>query len=134
MDCIFCKIASNEAPSEKIYENGKVLSFLSIGPVNKGHALVIPKEHYENIFDIPEELLKNVIVAAKKVAKAVMESTGAEGISISQSNHHAGGQVVFHIHFHIMPRYRNDGLRLWPHKSYEEGEMQEYAEKIRSRI
>ncbi len=133
-DCIFCKIVKGESPSEKIYENDKVLSFLSIGPVNKGHALVISKTHYENIFDIPEELLKEVIAAVKKVSAAVMQATSAHGIVVSQNNHAPAGQVVFHLHFHVIPRYSHDGLKLWPPKKYADSEFNIYAEKIRMAV
>ncbi len=131
-DCIFCKIVKGEAPSHKVYETEKVLAFLSIGPVNKGHALVIPKEHYENVFDIPENLLKDAIAAVKKVSAAVMKATDAHGIVISQNNHAPAGQVVFHFHFHVIPRYSHDGLKLWPHKKYEGNEFEEYSDRIRS--
>ena len=130
MDCIFCKILKGEIPCSKIYENDKVLAFLDIMPVHKGHTLVIPKEHYETIIDIPEDLLKEVIVVLKKVSKAVKEGVNADGISIGQSNYKAGGQVVPHLHFHIMPRFENDGLKFWPQGKYEEGEMDSYKEKI----
>lgn len=129
-DCIFCKILKGEIPSAKLYENDKVLAFLDIMPVHKGHTLVIPKEHYETILDIPEDLLKDVIVVLKKVSKAVKEGVEADGISIGQSNFKAGGQVVPHLHFHIMPRFEGDGLKFWPQGKYEEGEMDSYREKI----
>ncbi len=129
-DCIFCKIIKGEIPSSKIYENDKVFCFLDIMPVNKGHTLVIPKKHYETILDIPEDLLKEVITVTKKVSKAVKQGTKADGISIGQSNFKAGGQVVPHLHFHIIPRYSGDGLKFWPQNKYEEGEMNSYKEKI----
>ena len=130
MDCIFCKILKGEIPCSKVYENNKVLAFLDIGPVHKGHTLVIPKEHYETILDIPEDLLKEVIAVTKKVSKAVKQGVEADGISIGQSNFKAGGQVVPHLHFHIMPRFSEDGLKFWPQGKYEEGEMDKFREKI----
>ncbi len=130
-DCIFCKIVKGEAPSQKVYETEKILAFLSIGPVNEGHTLVIPKEHYENIFDIPEPLLNEAMSAVKKISPAVMKATDAHGIVVSQNNHAPAGQAVFHFHFHIIPRYSHDGLRLWPHKKYDGKEGEKYAEKIR---
>jgi histidine triad (HIT) family protein len=134
MDCIFCKIVKGEIPSEKVYENSDVLTFLDIGPVNKGHALVIPKKHYETLLDLPDDLLAKVAVAVKKISGAVMKATNAEGISIGQSNYKAAGQLVFHAHFHIMPRFSNDGLKLWPQGRYSEGEIKKYGEKIRSSL
>ncbi len=133
-ECIFCKIVKGQSPAQKIYETEDVISFLTIGPVNKGHALTIPKEHYENIFDIPENLLKEVIAVVKKVSTAVMKATGAHGIVVSQNNHAPAGQVVFHLHFHSVPRYTDDGLRHWPSNEYSEGEFEEYGDKIRNHL
>ncbi|MCX6802223.1 MAG: HIT family protein [Candidatus Diapherotrites archaeon] len=130
-DCIFCRIAEGKIPSAKIYEGKKVLAFLDIAPVNKGHALVIPKKHYSNISDIPETELKAVAAAAKKVAAALQKSLKPEGINILQSNGRAAGQVVMHFHLHVIPRYEGDaaGFR-WPKRAYEEGEIDLYRKKI----
>lgn len=129
-DCIFCKIIKGEIPSSKLYENDKVFAFLDIAPVNKGHSLVIPKEHYETLMDIPDELLKEISVVVKKISSAVKKAVNADGISIGQSNYKAAGQVVPHLHFHIMPRFENDGFKFWPQSKYEEGEIESYREKI----
>lgn len=129
-ECIFCKIIKGELPCSKLYENDKVFAFLDIGPVSKGHALVIPKEHHETILDTPDDILKEVSVIVKKVSAAVKKAVNADGISIGQSNYKAAGQVVPHIHFHIMPRFENDGLKLWPQGRYEEREMDSYKDKI----
>lgn len=128
--CLFCKIIRKEIPCTKIFENSEVLAFLDIGPVNKGHTLVIPKRHNENIYDIPEEDLKQVIIAVKKVSEAIKQGLGADGISIAQSNEKSAGQVVPHFHFHVMPRLKDDGLKLWPQGKYEEGEADSVKEKI----
>lgn len=129
-DCIFCKIVKGEIPSSKIYEDEDTFAFLDIGPVSKGHALVIPKEHYGTMLDVPNGLLKKLIVVVKKVMSAVKKGVNADGISLGMSNYKAAGQVVPHAHFHIMPRYENDGLKLWPQGKYEEGEMEETKENI----
>jgi histidine triad (HIT) family protein len=128
--CIFCKIIKGEIPSSKIYEDEQVLAFLDIGPVNKGHTLVIPKQHHETLMDIPDEILKQVIVVVKKACKAVKKGVKAEGISLGMSNYKSAGQVVPHAHFHIMPRFSEDRLKLWPQGKYEEGEMEVFREKI----
>ncbi|MBN2454504.1 HIT domain-containing protein, partial [Candidatus Woesearchaeota archaeon] len=128
------KIVKGHIPSETIYEDDYVLAFLDIGPVHKGHTLVIPKEHHETLLEMPDEQLKHVSVALKKVAVAVKKATECDGISLAMSNHEAAGQVVPHAHFHIMPRFENDGLKLWPQGKYEEDEMKEFGEKIRSHI
>jgi len=129
-DCIFCKITRGELPSSKVFENDLALGFLDINPVNKGHTLIIPKTHYETIFDVPDNTLREVIVAVKKITLAVKKATNAEGISISQNNYIAAGQAVPHIHFHIMPRFASDGLHNWPQGRYAEKEMEEYRKKI----
>ena len=133
-DCLFCKIANKEIPSEIVYENDDAVAFMDINPTNKGHVLVIPKKHFENILDMPDEILEKVIVAVKKVAKAVKESLNCDGFNIGMNNFPASGQVIMHAHFHIIPRYDNDGLQMWPSKKYEEGEIKAYAEKIKNQL
>lgn len=134
MDCIFCKIIKGELPSVKVYEEEKVLAFLDISPVNPGHTLVVPKEHFENILDTPEEVLSDLIKAVKKVAPAVLKGTGTTAFNLGVNNGSAAGQVVQHIHFHIMPRYQGDGYKLWGSKPYGAGEMEEMGERIRGFI
>ncbi|MDP7324199.1 MAG: HIT family protein [Candidatus Woesearchaeota archaeon] len=129
-DCIFCKIIKGELPCSKIYEDDKIFSFLDIGPVNKGHTLVIPKEHHEVLMDVPDDLLKELALAVKKISKAVMKGTGCDGLTVGISNYKAGGQVVPHAHFHIMPRLEDDGLKMWPQGKYDDGEMDNYKDKI----
>ena len=130
--CIFCKIIKNELPSCKIYEDNDFISFLDIAPVNKGHALVIPKKHCENLLDFPEELETQFIEVAKKVATAVTKATNADGFNLSLNNGEAAGQVVFHAHFHIIPRFKGDGHMHWDKISYEENEINDFKEKISS--
>lgn len=130
-DCIFCKIIKGEIPCTKLYENEKVISFLDIAPVNKGHALVLSKEHHETLLDMPDDLLAEVAKAVKKVSKAVKEGTGCGGISVFQNNYKVSGQLVPHYHAHIIPRFETDGLKHWPQGKYEEGEAEETAEKIK---
>ena len=129
-ECLFCKIVKGELPSSKIYEDEDTLAFLDIFPVNKGHSLVISKEHYENIFDVPAESLAKISSVMKNVADAVKKGVNADGISIAQSNGKDAGQVIPHIHFHVMPRFKDDGLKLWPQGKYEEGEMDKFKEDI----
>ena len=129
-ECLFCKIVKGELPSSKLYEDEDTLAFLDLFPVNKGHSLVISKEHYENIFDVPADILSKVSSVMKNVADAVKKGVNADGISIAQSNGKDAGQVISHIHFHIMPRFKDDGLKLWPQGKYEEGEMDKFKENI----
>src|SRR3989344_662416 len=120
-DCIFCKIVKGEIPSCKIYEDSDTLAFLDIAPVNPGHTLVIPKEHFENLYTLPDETLAGLILTAKKIAQAIKKGIGADGVNIGMNNEKSGGQVIFHAHLHIIPRIEGDGLKLWPQKSYKEG-------------
>lgn len=104
-DCIFCAIAEGEIPSFKIYEDGEVLAYLDINPCSKGHTLVIPKKHYANLAETDEEALKTLIASVRKVAVHIAQRLGADGFNILQNNGRAAGQSVFHVHFHIVPRY-----------------------------
>ena len=131
MDCIFCKIVKGEIPCAKLYEDSKVLSFLDIGPINYGHALVIPKQHYVTIIDTPDDVLKDLIMVTKKVTKAIKEATGVEGVNNLLNNGKASGQAVFHAHMHIIPRFEGDDFKIpWPAKRYPEGGMEEMRKKI----
>lgn len=129
-ECIFCKIIKNEIPSAKVVEDEKLVAFLDINPVNKGHALVVPKEHQETLLDIPENTLKEIMVAAKKIGKSMRKALKADGFNVSMNNFTAAGQEVMHAHIHIIPRFENDGLPPWPHKKYDEGEMDKVREAI----
>jgi|SRR3989344_6385024 len=129
-NCIFCKIVRGEIPSAQVLDADKVLALLDISPVNKGHVLVVPKEHFETMLDVPDNLLKDMILAAKKVGKGMRKGLKADGFNLSMNNFAAAGQVVFHAHLHVIPRFENDGLKHWPQKHYDEGEMDSYREKI----
>ena len=132
--CVFCKIVNGKIPSAKVYEDDKILAFLDIGPVNKGHTLVIPKQHYETMLDLPDKLLKEMIIAVKKMVQAIKEGVNADGVNLLMSNYKAAGQVVPHAHFHILPRFSNDGLKHWPQGKYLGEEMNRIKEKIVSRL
>ncbi len=112
-NCIFCKIINNEIPSYKIYEDDYVLAFLDISQVTKGHTLVIPKKHAQDIFEIDDESVAKVSQTARKLAKEIVEKLGANGVNIINNNKKLAGQTVFHYHVHIIPRYdKNDKLTL----------------------
>lgn len=129
--CIFCKIVRGEVPSAKVYEDEDVFVFLDIKPVNPGHTLVIPKKHFENIHDMPDSVFAKVAVGAKKTADAILK-LGAKGVNIGMNNGAVAGQVVFHAHVHVMPRYGKDSFSLWVGKEYEGNERELVAQKIRS--
>jgi histidine triad (HIT) family protein len=105
--CAFCDIAQKEAPASIVYEDEKVIAFMSIRPINIGHTLVVPKKHYENIYEIPEDEVAHLYTVVKKIAHAVQKAVNAEGIRIVQNNGEAAGQVVFHMHVHIIPMNKN---------------------------
>ncbi len=113
-NCIFCKIANGEIPSNTIYEDDKFRVILDNGPATKGHALVLPKEHYANLFEMPEDLLADAARVAKKVASNIKDKLSCDGLNLVQNNGETAGQTVMHFHLHIIPRYENDGQRiLW---------------------
>lgn len=110
--CIFCKIAAGEIPSATIYENEEFRVILDVGPAAKGHMLVLPKEHYTDICDMPEELTGKAFIVAKRMAEKMEKVLGCEGINIVQNNHEAAGQTVFHFHIHLIPRNKKDQVGL----------------------
>ena len=112
--CIFCKIANGEIPSNTIYEDDDFRVILDNGPATKGHALVLPKEHYADLFEIPEEKVAGSIKVAKKVAGLMKEKLACDGLNLVQNNGLVAGQTVMHFHLHVIPRYENDGQKiLW---------------------
>ena len=130
--CVFCKIAKGEIPAAKVYEDKDVISFLDIMPANKGHCLVVPKEHYETLLDIPDNLLHTLMKSTKKIAKALSLSIGNGSYNIIMNNGKVSGQLVAHAHIHIIPRFKGDRLRIsWSHKKYDDKEMEEFQEKIK---
>jgi len=132
MECLFCKIIAGEIPSNKVYEDDQTFAFLDIAPCNPGHTLVIPKEHYINIEEVPEELLEKVITSVKKVGAMIKDSLGAEGYTVQVNNDPVAGQVIPHLHLHIIPRHENDGHRLWKQGKYLSGEAEEIINKLTS--
>jgi len=119
MTCIFCKIVEAEIPAKVVYEDEYVLGFLDIKPINLGHTLIIPKNHYESLSDIPQETLEKVMSAGKKIADALKgnSSIKCEGVNLFLADGRVAGQEVFHLHLHIIPRFEGDnfGLKFPPH-------------------
>lgn len=134
MSCIFCEIIKGNIPSNKVYEDDNVYAFLDIMPISYGHTLVIPKEHYANIEDIPEDGLAKLIAGVKKVGGALKSGMGVAGYNIIENNDPVSGQIIPHIHFHVIPRERNDGLRAWPQNKYKDGDAEVIAEKLREEL
>ena len=131
--CVFCKIAVKEAPAHVVYEDDKVIAFMSIQPINVGHTLVVPKKHYENIYEIPEEDVAYLYKIVKKIAHAVNNAVNAEGIRVVQNNGEAAGQVIFHMHVHIIPMNKDPHGVHYP-KSRDAEELADDARKIRQFI
>lgn len=130
-ECIFCKIIAGEIPAAKLIETDKVISFLDINPVNPGHALVVPRRHVESFLDLQQDELHVCIFVAKRVAAAVTEATGSPAFNILQNTGDAAGQVIGHVHMHVIPRAPGDGFDLgWRQLEYEEGELEELQQKI----
>ena len=107
-DCIFCKIAGGDIPSATLYEDDDFRVILDLGPATKGHALILPKPHYANLYEIPEEMAAKAMVLAKRMAAAMTEALGCDGFNIVQNNGEVAGQTVFHFHIHLIPRYEGD--------------------------
>jgi histidine triad (HIT) family protein len=131
--CVFCKIIARKELANFVYETEDVLAFLDDRPVNEGHTLVVPKKHFENIFDVPDEALLNVFLVAKKVAGALMPTENADGIRLVQNNGVAAHQLIFHFHVHVIPEYEGKNQRLL-RQFVAHDELEETAAKIRRAI
>lgn len=137
-DCVFCKIVKGEIPSSKVYEDENVLAFLDLSQVTKGHTLVIPKKHEENVYELSEESAKAVFAAIPKIANAIKAAYEPIGMNLLNNNGEAAGQSVFHYHIHILPRYgKGDGFgAVWhDHSSqYNQEDLANIAKEIREKL
>lgn len=123
-DCIFCKLANGIIPTNSIYEDEDFNVILDAAPATKGHALILPKEHADNLYELPEETATKVLVLAKKLATKMTEKLGCDGFNIVQNNGTVAGQTVFHFHMHLIPRYNNDGQKIaWEPQNVEAEEL-----------
>ena len=135
-NCIFCKIIAGEIPATIVHEDDDLLVIMDIGPIVKGHALVVSKKHCDPVTETPDDLLAKLHVAAKRIAAAQMNGLGADGVNIMQNNGKAAGQEVPHIHVHVIPRFSKDGHHWnWSAKKYDDfDEMNALAEKMRKHL
>jgi histidine triad (HIT) family protein len=134
-DCIFCKIIKKQVPASVLLETEDTLAFLDIRPLNMGHTLIIPKNHYAEIFDIPENELCQVYKIAKQMAVAVKKATMADGITVIQQNGRAAGQDIFHLHVHVVPRFQGENLPKFSDLNIIEREkLEEMAMKIKEKL
>jgi histidine triad (HIT) family protein len=134
-NCIFCKIVSGDIPSSVVYEDEDFKAIMDISPASRGHIIIVTKKHFENLFELEDEVAGKVLIVARKIATAMKEELGCEGINLLQNNGKAAGQSVFHLHFHLIPRYNDDKLHLnWTPGRYEDGEAADIARRISNKI
>ena len=135
-DCVFCRIVAGRIPAAWVYDDDYVLAFLDIAPFNKGHCLIIPKQHYNSLTIIPPEIAGRMMEVAARLGAAVLHTTHADGFNLLLSNGVVAGQIVPHTHLHIIPRFPNDGFML-PTRTvayFDEDEKTRYADEIRKRM
>ena len=129
--CIFCKIANGEIPAATIYEDENFRVILDLGPASKGHALILPKEHYVDLYELDDNVAAEVLVAAKKVITKMTEALGCGGYNLVQNNGAVAGQTVFHFHMHLIPRYVDDKVGLtWTPGELTESEKEDIMAKV----
>ncbi|WP_342757876.1 HIT family protein [Kineothrix sedimenti] len=130
-NCIFCKIANGDIPSKEIYEDEEFKVILDLGPATKGHALILPKNHYRDLYELPDEAAAKVMVLAKKLATGMSGKLNCDGFNLVQNNGETAGQTVFHFHLHLIPRYKDDGQTLgWKAMKPSEEELDEVRKRI----
>lgn len=135
MSCIFCDIVNKTETAEILFEDDATISFLDIRPLNFGHSLVIPKNHYDNFYDVKTKDLDAVIKSTQHLTNAIRKSLNPDGINIISNNGSSAGQTIYHFHFHIIPRFKSDHFTFRPHvKDYSKGLMKEFADKIRLEV
>lgn len=134
-DCIFCKIANGEISSSTIFENDRFKAFFDLGPATKGHALIIPKAHFDNVYELDDDLASEVFVLARKLSIAMKDAFKADGFNIVQNNGALAGQSVFHFHMHLIPRYLNDNaIKFWKSGKTTSDELAKLQELVKDRI
>lgn len=133
-ECIFCRIIAGEIPSNTIYEDDEFKVILDANPATKGHALILPKEHYANLYEIEEETAGRVMKLAKRLAAHMTEVLACDGFNLLQNNHKAAGQTVFHFHMHLIPRYKgvkNSDILRYTHETFTPDEMKEICDALK---
>lgn len=135
MDCIFCKLAGGEIPTATLYEDDDFRVILDQGPATKGHALILPKQHYADIYEIPEETAARAMVLAKRMAGVMTEAFQCDGFNLVQNNGEAAGQTVFHFHLHLIPRYQGDNAGIsWKPGTLDETTKEELIRAVREKL
>lgn len=129
--CIFCKLANGDIPSKTLFEDDQFRVILDLGPATKGHALILPKNHYPNLYELPEDVAGDVMKLAKKMATTMTDKLSADGFNIVQNNGEVAGQTVFHYHLHLIPRYKEDGQTIgWKPMSPSPEELEAIKDQI----
>lgn len=133
-DCIFCKIIEGALPSHTVYEDDGVKAFLDINPINPGHVLIVPKRHSTDMLAAPEEDIVRCVQTIRRIAPGVMKAVGAEAFNLGLNNGTYAGQIVPHVHFHLMPRFPGDGRHLWSPIPTTQEELKNIGDKIRTAL
>ena len=134
MDCIFCKIIKGNLPALKVYQDNAVVAFLDIAPISPGHLLVVPRQHAADLLAIDDLALAYVMRVAKQLGRAMIKGLGADGFNVGINNGAVAGQVIEHFHCHVIPRFKNDGLKDWPAREYEPGQSEQLAAKLKAAL
>ena len=130
-NCIFCKIANGEIPSRTLYEDDDFRVILDLNPATKGHALILPKEHYKNLYELDDSTAAKALPLAKRMAKTMTEKLGCDGFNVVQNNNEIAGQTVFHFHMHLIPRYKDDGQTIeWDKREAGPEELESVRKQI----
>ena len=133
MDCIFCKLANGEIPTATLYEDDEFRVILDQGPATKGHALILPKQHFANIYEISDEIAAKAMILGKKMATAMTKALHSDGFNLVQNNGEVAGQTVFHFHMHLIPRYqnaKNNDILMWSHENFSDEEMAQIRDSL----
>ena len=135
-NCIFCKLANGEIPTATLYEDDEFRVILDVGPATKGHALILPKHHYDNLYEIPDEVAARAMILAKKMAKILTSALHCDGLNLVQNNGEAAGQTVFHFHMHLIPRYKDDhtGIAGWTQETLDEKTKTEILKAVQEQL
>ncbi|SFG14724.1 HIT family protein [Oribacterium sp. WCC10] len=133
-NCIFCKLANGDIPTTTLYEDEKYRVIFDASPASKGHVLIIPKEHYEDLTELPDEIAAGVMPLARKIGTAMKQAIGAKGFNVVQNNGEAAGQTVHHFHTHIIPRYGNDEMILWKPGTTDAEELKKTCESLKQAL
>ena len=134
-DCVFCRILKGEIPAQKVHEDERAVALLDINPVAPGHTLVLTRAHHETWTDLPPELASHLAVVAQTVARGVVKAAGAQGFNLLMNNHRCSGQAIPHVHFHVIPRKTDDGVKYgWPTKPSTGEELAKTAERVRQAL